>query len=269
MSLDKKIVKELASKMGNVSPRRVYQRLKEIEDEQIVTKEEAACILAYYHKISMKKFFDKSIIKNVREIIQKSNIQPIKVTTNKRVEIKESVFHIDTDGALKKIKEPFLPQTIIEDAKSMAKYYPLLYVFENSIRNFIQLVMTKKYSKDWWSIKISTNKHFKKVCQEVGSRKAADNENRFHGKRGSHEIFYTDIDDLSKIIEHYFNDFKPLMRKKKFWYDSMLSTMNLSRRIIAHNNPLTKRDFDRIKYNFADWCDQLTLAKENLGVVNG
>ena len=124
--------------------------------------------------------------------------------------------------------------------------------------------MTNKYGKDWWSTKIAPSPHFRKTQQEIESRKTADNENRFHGHRGSHEIFYTDIEDLNKIIEQFFEDFRPILKQPKSWYDNMLRTINLSRRIIAHNNPLTERDFDRVKHNFADWCDQLVLAKENL-----
>src|SRR3989304_2119002 len=219
MTISNQLINELSAKMDNVSNRRVYQRHKEIEEEQLISKIQAACILAYHHKIPLKKFFDDATIAVVREIIQKGKIHAVKVTTNKKIEVRETVFKIDVDGTLKNIKEPLLPKSIVEDARSMSKYYPLFYVFENSIRNFIYLVMSKKYGKDWWSTKISTSQHFRNTCREVESRKAADNDNRFHGKRGSHEIFYTDIDDLSKIIEQHFSDFEPLMKKKKFWYD--------------------------------------------------
>lgn len=267
MSLNKNLITEISKKMGNVSNRRVYQKIKEIEEEQLLSKEEAACFLAHSYKIPLKKYFDQDTIKSVRDIIQQGKIQPVKITTMKNIEIKETLFKVDFDKIFRDIKEPILPQTIIKEAREMANYYPLFYIFENSIRNFIMLVMKNKYGEDWWNKKINNNKHFNKICQEVENRKKAENENRFHSKRGAHEIFYTDIDDLNKIIDIFFPDFKPILNQPKSFYDHMLRTINLSRRIIAHNNPLNKRDFDRIKHAFADWCDQLNLAKERLRVL--
>jgi len=268
MALNKDFIKELCKRMRNVSKRRVYQKIKEIEEEQLLSKEEAACILGHTCKVSLKKYFDQDVIKGAREILQKGKIQTIRVPSSSKIEVKETLFKVGFDKIFRDIKEPLLPKSIINDAKKMVSYYPLFYIFENSIRNFIIQAMRKKYGEDWWNTKLRMNNHFNKICQKVDIRRVAENENRFHGKRGAHEIYYTDIDDLNKIIDIYFPDFRPILNQPKSFYDHMLRTINLSRRIIAHNNPLAKRDFDRIKHAFADWCDQLNLAKGKLRMIN-
>lgn len=267
MHLNQDLIKEISKKMGGVTKTRVRQKIKEIEEEQLLSKEAAACFLAHSLNLPLNNYFDHDVLKDVRETKQKGNIKPIKVYSTKKVEIKETLFKVDFDKIFRDIKEPLLPQSILNDAKEMATYYPLFYVFENSIRNFIIVVMRKNYGKDWWNNKIKTNKYFIKTCREVEGRKKAEDENRFHGKRVSHEIFYTDIDGLKKIINIFFPDFKPILNQEKFFYEHMFQTINLSRNIIAHNNPLNKRDFDRIKHAFSDWCDQLNRAKEKLGGI--
>jgi len=265
MTLNRELMSLLKDKMGNVSGRRVYQKLKEIENDQLLSREESVCFLAHTYNIPLRKYFDEETIKDVRDTIQKGKIFTTKLNVAKRNEIKETVLKLDSEKVFKSIKEPLIPQSIIADAKKMASYYPVFYIFENSIRNFIMLVMEKKHGKDWWMTEVINNQHLKSIHdKKVEQRKTAENENRYHGKRGAHEIFYTDLEDLYKIIDNNFPDFGPILNKKKSFYEHMIETINLSRRIIAHNNPLNKRDFDRIKHAFNDWCDQLNLAKETL-----
>lgn len=242
----------------------VYRAIQQVENDCMITKEEAACLLAHKYKIPLKKYFGEDVIRSARTAVPSFSSIASK-TGKKTVSETKKTVTINIDKTFQGINEPLLPSSVITDARKMAEYYPLFYVFENSIRNFINLVLVGKYGKDWWNVKITGNNHLRSIDTEVQRRKNAENEHRFHGKRGAHEIYYTDLEHLKKIIEHYFPDFKPVLNQEKSFYEHMLRTINLSRRIIAHNNPLNDRDFNRIRTAFADWCDQLDIAKGKLG----
>ncbi len=270
MTINKDLIKELSTRMG-VTNRRVYQRIKRIEDQRLVTKKEAACLLAHSEGISARDintYFEPEIVKNVCKMIPE-NTTPLRRTGKDKKGAGKSASKQNENTVLFVPKEPLLSQTVFDDATKMAQYYLYFYIFENSIRNFINITMSSRYGNNWWQEKVVTNQNLKQVYDGVKSRKEAENENRFHGKRGEHEIYYTDIDDLRKIIEIFFPDLKPFLKQPKSFLEHMLRTINLSRRIIAHNNPLTRRDFERAKQAFSDWCDQLSIAKERLGERNG
>jgi len=87
--------------------------------------------------------------------------------------------------------------------------------------------------------------------------------NPWHGKRGSAPIFYTLIDDLKSIIKNNWGDFASLFPNQT-WIDTRIGEIERSRNIIAHNNPLAKRDIDRIKLYFEDWEAQVKTIKNKI-----
>jgi hypothetical protein len=270
LTIGKDLIRELSTRLG-VTDRRVYQRIKGIEDQRLISKEEAACLLAHSEGMSrgdIRRYFPSETVKNVSRMIQDSAII-LQEVDDRRKKARKST-HKQNKSTLSCVpREPLLLQAIFDDARKMAEYYQCFYIFENSIRNFISMVMSFKYGDNWWQERVVSNQNLNQVCGNVNTRKKAENKDRFHGKRGAHEIYYTDIDDLRKIIETFFPDLKPFLKQPKSFLDHMLRTLNLSRRVIAHSNPLTRRDFERIKQAFSDWCDQLSVVKERLGEGNG
>ena len=48
--------------------------------------------------------------------------------------------------------------------------------------------------------------------------------------------------------------FKSLLPSAR-WLDGRVEVIEASRNVVAHMNPLQKRDIDRIRLNFEDWLD--------------
>jgi hypothetical protein len=244
--INRKIMTELKNKMGKST---IYSRIKKIRQElsYTITKEDAAYILAGELGIDIEKYLPKEELDRLRSL-------PVQV---KVIEIKSKptsqTFEINIKGI--KAKAPFLPKKVINNSNRMAHSYHLFYLLENSIRYFILYIFKSKYPcGDWWDKKISSN-----IRTNVERRKKKEEKNRWHTRRGNHYIFYTDFRDLRNIILDnwdIFADFFP----DQFWVGSRLKELELSRNIIAHNNPLPKEETKRIELYFQDWIKQIGVA---------
>ncbi|MDG6905277.1 MAG: hypothetical protein JRN20_05765 [Nitrososphaerota archaeon] len=150
-----------------------------------------------------------------------------------------------------------LPQSVIREALDMAGMYPYFYVFENAVRYFIKDNLESKYGTKWWESKVA-----KPVQQTALERMSKDGKNRWHGKRGAHPIFYVDIGDLRSIIISNQEDLKdkfPAVRRPIDWITQRIEEIEMSRNVVAHNNPLSQNDIDRVKVYFKDWALQMAI----------
>jgi len=156
------------------------------------------------------------------------------------------------------VTDPFLPTKIQSEARRMSEIYGVVYVFENSVRNIIKIVLEDKYGANWWELQVSTP-----VQSSVKDKIAKEDIKPWHGRRGQHEIFYTVIGDLTKIINKNWEDFKPILHNLEN-IRSLIDKIETSRNIIAHNNPLDRHDIDRLRINFKDWMRIITDSKEQI-----
>lgn len=151
-----------------------------------------------------------------------------------------------------KLSDPVLPQRIINDAKLMAeRVYPIMYIFENSVREVIQRVMVRAYGDKWWAQKAP-----KKVRDTVAGRMQSEKGKAWHSKRGTHEIYYTDIDELKGIVASNWEPFAPLFNDQS-WFTHTVNQIAVSRHVVAHSNPISKQDLKRLEVNFTDWENQI------------
>lgn len=148
---------------------------------------------------------------------------------------------------------PFLTQADIESARKMAGLYVILHCLENSVRNFIDNILTKKEGPNWWDK--AKNSGFEKKLKE---RKDKELKNKWLSPRGkTSPLFYLDWGDLVKIIRKFEPDFKPHIDEMKF-VELRLEELEKIRNIVAHNGVIpSKDDFDRVVLHFKDWCNQL------------
>lgn len=138
----------------------------------------------------------------------------------------------------------------------MATVYPKLYVFENSIRNVIMRVLRAKHGKDWWAKCAPID-----VQKTVAGRKAKETKTPWHGKRGTHELYYSNFGDLRDIITKNWADFEPIFLKQP-WITQRLDELEPPRNIVAHNNPLAKQEENRVDLYFNDWIALLNDRKD-------
>jgi len=143
----------------------------------------------------------------------------------------------------KKIVDVFgLPANLSNEAKKMSDIYPDLYVLENLVRYVVKNVLQDKYGNKWWN---NRNVVSGKIAKKVEERKRFERENRWVARRGTHEIFYTTLRDLSRIIATNSKEFKNIFANLEI--EAELRKLEPSRNVIAHNNPLPPREFSRIK----------------------
>jgi len=163
---------------------------------------------------------------------------------------------------LLKSDDPFVDNQTFNAAYSNAEIYPIIYLFENSVRSFIVAVMKKDFGDSWWTEKVE--KVNTRIKENVEIRRLAEKEAPWHSTRGADPIYYTDIDDLKKILNTYSKEFRKIL-KGKFehvivWIDEIEKTRNT----LAHNNPVTKRDRDRLMLYAHDWGKYVNYIYEEL-----
>lgn len=157
---------------------------------------------------------------------------------------------------------PILSEKNIKDAEDNGRLYPALFIFENSLRTFIEKVLAKKYGPDWWATQVNNE-----VKKNVEIRIRKERLNRWHGMRGEGEIFYADFLDLSKILHKNTEVFTPFFRDypgELRWLTQKLEETSHSRNNIAHSAPLKKKDRERLMIYFDDWYSLISDLNDKL-----
>lgn len=154
---------------------------------------------------------------------------------------------------------PGLKASHMQEAKRMAEVYPLLYVFENSARDLIDGVLTEKLGSDWWS-KVATTK----LQSEVSVRQKSEGHEAWHGKRGAHPIQYTDLPDLVTLVSSAaaWPHLRAILANRQTWFQGIVEDLNVSRRVVAHMNPLASDDVKQVQAAFAKWSKQLDAKRD-------
>lgn len=246
------IITELI-KVKKCSKQNLYQLVtnKRKEYNYLITARHAAALLAGENGIDLERILSAEELNEIRNIkgIQINTV--VKQTTKNEKKDKDVQLTLNLPKGIK-IEDPILPKSIVDDSLRMANTYLMIYLFENSVRNLIKSVLESKYGQSWWDSNVS-----KSVKDTVEKRISEENENLWHGKRGAHPIFYTDIAELNSIISKNWDDFKDIIKKEQTWIKHKIEEIKTSRNVMAHNNPLTNDDIQRIEVNFKDWFKQI------------
>lgn len=246
--INRKVMQKLRETL-KVTDQRIYQMIERIRRDKVVTKEIAAYVLAAQNKIDLSRYLDPNTLTDVRQVMGSAPVTIIRKVRPQSVPQKQIVLQL---GKKLEIIDPNLPKKLLAEAEEMAKVYPIIYIFENSVRYFILKIMESKYGTDWWDNKVS-----REIREKVGKR--LREEHRWHGRRGAHKIFYTDLGDLGNIIITNWQDFKGVLPTVA-WITTRINEFELSRNIVEHNNPLPKREIDRLELYFGDWIRQITTT---------
>jgi len=223
-----------------------------------ITRDDAIVLLAIDEKISVDSL-SKLKLKEINEIILKTKQfesllkpTPQKISSSfiaKQKERTKSKKTISINFGDFKLESSNLPKKRIEEAREMAEFYAYLYVFENSVRQFIIDIMEDKFGKDWWGIEVS-NRIKRDVDPIIKKEK---------GKwilREAHPIYYTTMGQLVAIIEKNWEDFKLIfgdVQKLK----TLIDPIEEARNPIAHNNALSKDRRELLKLNIKMWFNYI------------
>jgi hypothetical protein len=129
--------------------------------------------------------------------------------------------------------------------------YLAFFCLENSVRELVADRMQEAYGVDWWEDHASGP-----IQNKVADRKEKEGRNRWHVRRGEHEIYYTDFGDLKSLIQNNWALFDELFPDQN-WLLARFDELEASRNIIAHGNLLDERELARLQLYLHDWTRQV------------
>lgn len=248
--LDQNLVIKIAHKLGKTNLQ-IGKSVSAMAMRKGISSEVALVLFARKHNISAgtaqrKLSQDKQA--EIRSIISAINV-PVMPIKQKSKSIKSKAFN-SRDGFF----DPYLSVSTYANLNDISREaYSILFILENSLRSFISKVLFEQYGESWW-LEIEKKKALLDIIKKVSNRKSNESENWYHTKRGAHEIYYTDYSELLEIIKKFESEFLKYFKKgvEKNLLGKLYELVP-TRNIVAHNNPITRDDFDRLKIHAKDW----------------
>jgi hypothetical protein len=266
---NQKVKKALLQKL-DVSPQRLSQLAKQRKQQLPMSTALAVYTIAHENGIDISTHLSAEETGEVRTLMAQlqragspAPTPPATNTTRRRGtrgggggkrEVKVTIAGKDV-GAI-----PALSPAHAAEAKRMSeRAYPTLYLFENSVRDLIERVLEAAHGRDWWNAAVPS-----KVRATAEKHKKDEANDPWHNPRGRRPIDYVLLNDLWAIIKHNWPSFKALFPSQA-WVESLITNdMNVSRRPIAHMNPLAAEDIGNIENAFRKWVKQLQAKKDDL-----
>jgi Swt1-like HEPN len=259
MATNREVKAALLKKLG-VTQQRLSQRVQQVKRLYgPMSTEDGTYVLAHQNGIDLTKYLDLETVDRVRGLLPSPVASPAPAPTakTKRAAKPRESSAIRIAPSLELV-DAGLPKSVTDEAIRMATIYPKVYLFENSIRNVIVRVLRAKHGAGWWAKSAPAG-----VQTKVKDRKAREAKKPWHGARGTHEIYYSDFSDLRELITRNWSDFEPIFLKQS-WITQRLDELEPPRNIVAHNNPLSKNEENRIDLYFNDW---VALLNDRKGAV--
>jgi Swt1-like HEPN len=254
----------LLEKLG-VSKQRLSQLVQSRKQELPMDTPQAVYTIAHENGIDISRHLAPEETKEVRGLVAAlrngrqagqvpESAQKRPRRAGQRKDVKVTIAGVDVG------KIPVLKPAHAKDAKRMSEeVFPLLYIFENSVRDLIERVLEAKHGAEWWDTVVPP-----RVRRRAEENKAAEGQDPWHGARGARPVDYVFLTDLWAIIKHRWPDFSALFPTQA-WVESIITgDMNVSRRPLAHMNPIHKDDVTNIKAAFRKWTRQLQAVEGKL-----
>lgn len=254
MATHRQLRADLLKKLG-VTPQRLSQRVAQVKRLYgPMSTEEGTYVLAHQRGIDLTRYLDASMVDRIRGMLPTGGAASAAPTKSRAPAASKPV----RIAPKLEIVDAMLPATVAADAARMAAVYPKMYVFENSLRNVILRVLRGKHGKNWWDPCAPND-----VKKRVQDRRDDEARKPWHGKRGSHEIYYSDFGDLRRLIVANWAEFTSIFPSQP-WITQKLEDLEPPRNVMAHNNPVSERDAKRIEVYSDDW---IALLNDRRGVI--
>lgn len=260
----KELRQELRRRL-NVGERRLSQIIAARAAELPSTHDEALFTIAYENRLRLQDYLTPEQITATRALVKvgsaASTAAPTKANGSRPARKSPPKMVSVTVTGVKIGDIPGLKHSHATEAKAMAeRVYPLLYFFENSVRDVIELVLADKHGAGWWDAAVPV-----KVREAAVEIKAKEQKDTWHSKRGRRPIDYLLLTQLWKIIHARWKDFEPFFPQGQAWVQSMIENdMNVSRAVFAHMNPLEEDDIKNLEASFRKWVKHLSAVADKL-----
>ncbi len=250
------LLSALQEKLG-ISRQALSNRRKRITRKVSMPSEIATYVIAHREGINLGKYLNTETVAQVMDFEDRLSRkeeagQGAARVPGRRPSRVEKVVRLESP----QIPDGALPAQQIQDAVKMASdVYPLLYVFENSVRHFVSGHLQNAFGPKWWEEDGLVPSGVKKT---VEINKANEGRARYHTQRTADAIYFTNLGDLARIVRtgkgwKVFGDLFP----RDTFFPELVAVIEDSRNIVAHMNPLPRRDIDRIRGRFDDWMRQI------------
>jgi hypothetical protein len=264
---DSRLLAALRKKLGGVSLQAIHQRRAKLQGLVPMFPDIATYVIAQREGLRLDKYIkDLDVLSAVaaadarlRAIEEASETPKRRASTSKQPTRMTRVTKVSIAGKIE-TEVPGLSATHAKEATAMAeRVYPTLYLFENSVRDFVECVLSAKYGDDWWTSAVPP-----KVQEVAQKHKESEASDPWHGRRGAREIDYVFLGNLWDIIKHLWPDFKRLFPNQAWVEHLIKNDMNVSRNVIAHMNPLGEDDIKNIEAAYHRWVKQLQAIQKKL-----
>jgi hypothetical protein len=253
MATDRRLKAALLDRL-RVTPQRLSQLVAQIKRNYgPMTTAEATYVLAHQRGLDITRYLDSAQVDRVRSMLPRG-VAPVQTEAGAKVR-PQPARPLRIAPKLE-VVDALLSETVAGDLAAMADLYPRMYIFENSVRSVIVRVLASVHGRDWWDACAPTD-----VKNKVRDRKRDEARKPWHGKRNSHEIYYSDFGDLRRMIIGNWDAFQAIFPNQP-WITQRLDELEAPRNVLAHHNPVAKRDRTRIELYFDDWISLLNDRRE-------
>ena len=255
---------QLVDKLGGISKQILSNRVAKLKAQLPMTTADAVHVLAHQNGIKVDRWLTADELNRVRQHVAQVGSPTPPSTTGARPRSSSAPgrkTHLVEIPGLEADALPGMSAQHVAEAKRMAAIYPLLYVFENSARDVIARVLRAALGPTWWDQ--VANSRLKKV---VEVRRITEGNDAWHSTRGAEPIHYLDLPELSTIATHSqaWPHLKGIFTDRQTWFPGIVDDLNVSRRVVAHMNPLTVEDVRQVQAGFAKWTKQIAAKESDL-----
>jgi hypothetical protein len=144
-----------------------------------------------------------------------------------------------------------VPESIRGGSIQMQRWYRMLFVFENIVRDFLIKRFTEIDGESWFDKRASSV-----MEKKVEERKQTEDKNQWHAGRNKGSIYYLDFGHLALLVTNHWEVFKDFFDNQP-WVISRLQDAERTRNVIAHTNLLSAEEGARLEMYLRDFLRQI------------
>jgi Swt1-like HEPN len=251
-------------KKAGITNRAISKRATKIRHTVLMPPEVATYVAAFEAGVDLTRHLTPDEMRNVAEhhqMVQAARGGATALAPPKRGGAKAKATKPSTPAQFRflpnvKVAAGAISESTQADALRMAqRVYPLLYVFENSVREFVDGHLTAEYGKDWWDDPLIVSRT---VRAAYGRNKQREGKDRWVARKTARPIYYTELGHLGDIIasQKGWKVFEPIFNDQH-WVRQHVKAFESPRNIVAHMNTVQEKNIKGLEVRAQEWFDQI------------